>query len=66
MAELQRLQVYEALRDCLVCGLRNEAIQKKLSTEADLTLTKAVELSVGMEEADKNAKSLKGTESAVK
>ena len=48
-----------------MCGLRNEAIQKKLLTEADLTLTRAVELSVGMEAAEKNAKSLKGTENAV-
>ena len=35
-------------------------------TEADLTLTKAIELSVGVEAADKNAKSLKGTESSIK
>ena len=46
-------------------GLRNEAIQNKLLTEADLTLTKVVELAVRMEAAEKNAKSLKGTETAV-
>lgn len=57
MAELRCLSTHckfegfldEALRDRLVCGLRNEAIQKKLLTEADLTLTKAVELAVRME-----------------
>ena len=73
VAELRRLTTHcqfggfldEALRDRLVCGLRNQAIQKKLLTEADLTLTRAVELSVGMEAAEKNAKSLKGTETAV-
>ena len=72
MAELRHLSTHcklgfldEALRDRLVCGLHNEAIQKKLSTEAALTLTKAVELSVGMEAAHKNVKSLQGTESAV-
>ena len=73
VAELRRLTTHcqfggfldEALRDRLVCGLRNEAIQKKLLTEADLTLIRAVELSVGMEAAEKNAKSLKGTENAV-
>ena len=70
VAELRRLTTHcqfggfldEALRDRLVCGLRNEAIQKKLLTEADLTLIRAVELSVGMEAAEKNAKSLKGTD----
>lgn len=73
MAELRRLSTHckfgafldEALRDRLVCGLRSEPIQKKLLTEADLTLTKAIDLSVGMEAADKNAKSLKGPDAAV-
>ena len=55
----------EALRDCLVCGLRNEGIQKKLLTEADLTRTKVLTLSLGMEAAEKNAKSLKVVEPAV-
>ena len=71
VAELRRLTTHcqfggfldEVLHDC---GLRNEAIQKKLLTEANLTLTRAVELFVGMEAAEKNAKSLKGTENAVK
>ncbi len=39
--------VEEALRDRLVCGLRNESIQKKLLSEVDLTLQRAVELAHG-------------------
>ena len=66
MAELRRLTTHcefrafldEALGDRLVCGLRNETIQKKLITEFDLTLARAVQLSVGMEAAEKNAKAL--------
>ena len=73
MAKLRRLSTHckfkafldEALRDRLVCGLCSEAIQKKLLTEAELSLTKAIDLSVGMEAAEKNAKSLKETETAV-
>ena len=34
----------EALRDRLVCGLRNQSIQKRLLSETDLTFQKAVEL----------------------
>ena len=37
----------EALRDHLVCGLANESIQKCLLTVANLTLKKALELSLG-------------------
>ena len=50
MAELRKLTIHchfveyldETLRDCLVCGLRNEAIQRKLLTEADLTVARAL------------------------
>ena len=63
VVELRRLSTHcqfgtflnETLRDCLVCGLRSEAIQINLITEADLDLQKAIDLSVGMEVADKNA-----------
>ena len=73
MAELRRLTTHckfgafldKALRDRLVCGLRNEAIQKKLLTEAELGLAKAIDLSVGMEAADKNARSLKESDTTV-
>ncbi|XP_054283502.1 uncharacterized protein LOC129000566 [Macrosteles quadrilineatus] len=43
----------EALRDRLVCGLTNEAIQRKLLTESDLTFTRAVEVAVSMELASR-------------
>ena len=67
VAKLQRLSAHcefgdyldQALRDCLVCGLRAESIQKRLLAEADLTLKKALELAQGMEATDHNDKSLK-------
>ena len=43
----------EALRDRLVCGLRNVQIQKKLLTERDLTFKKAFETAQSMEMANK-------------
>jgi hypothetical protein len=43
------------LRDRLVCGMRHENIQKKLLSEAGLTLKKAIEISVAMETAAKDA-----------
>ncbi len=49
----------EALRDRLVGGLRTEAVQKRLLSEADLTLTNAVKIAQGMESADRNTRSLK-------
>ncbi|KAK0144661.1 Gag polyprotein [Merluccius polli] len=48
----------DAIRDRLVCGLRNEAIQRKLLTESNLTLTRAIEISVSMEMAAKEAQLL--------
>lgn len=70
MAELRRLTTHcefgdyldQALRDRLVCGLRSESIQKRLLSEADLTLERALTLSQGLEAADLNVKSLKGSE----
>ena len=50
----------EALRDQLVCGLRSEAIQKRLLTEADLDLKKALEISKAMEAATRQAMELQG------
>jgi len=55
-AELQRLATHcdygafleQALRDRLVCGLRNEAAQKHLLSKANLTLEKALEIAQGM------------------
>ena len=48
----------EVIRDRLVCGLRSEAIQKRLLTEKALTLDRAVEISVSMEMAAKEAHQL--------
>ena len=38
----------EQLRDRFVCGLRKENIQRRLLTEADLTLTRAIEIAESM------------------
>ena len=70
IAELRRLAtncefgeyLNDALRDRLVCGLRNTGIQKRLLSEASLTLAKAGEIAQGMEAAEKNAKRLQGGE----
>lgn len=51
----------DTLRDRLVCGLRNEAAQKKLLTERDLTLEKAINISVTMEMASREAQQLNAT-----
>ena len=67
VAELRRLAIScdfgefldQALRDRFVCGLRTESTQKRLLTERDLTLAKAVELASGMETAAADARELK-------
>jgi len=68
IADLRRLSIKcefgdfldQALRDRFVCGVRTEAIQKKLLTEADLTIKRAQEIAQSMESADRSAKDLKG------
>ena len=73
VAELRRLAstcdfgafLDEALRDRLVCGMRNEGARRKLLTESKLTLTKAIELAQCMEMADKNSKIFHGADGAV-
>lgn len=67
IAELRRLaakcafagHLDEALRDRFVCGLKSEATQKRLLTESDLTLAKAVEVAQNMEAAHNNAQAMK-------
>ena len=67
IAELRRLAAKcafagyldEALRGRFVCGLRSEATQKKLLTESDLTIAKAVEIALNSEAAHKNAQAMK-------
>lgn len=51
----------DALRDRLVCGLKDEAAQKKLLTVSELTLEKAISISVSMEMASKEAQQLHAT-----
>ena len=67
LAELRRLATHcefedylnQALRDRLVCGLRSENIQKRLLSEANPTLARAVELAHGMESAHQQAQLMK-------
>lgn len=63
VAELRRLTQFcefgaglsDALRDRLVCGMHCQSTQKRLLSEKDLTLDKALTLAVSMETADKDA-----------
>ena len=69
-AELRRLATHcafgdylsAAIRDRIVCGLRNEHIQKRLLAETELMLTKIMEIAQSMEAADQNVQKLKGNE----
>lgn len=66
LAELRKLAEYcdfganlnDSLRDRFVCGLKAENIQKRLLSEAQLTLTKALEMAVAMETGTKDATEL--------
>ena len=49
----------DMLRDRLVCGICDDAIQKQLLAEHDLNFAKAVQLTQSMETAAKNVKELK-------
>lgn len=57
----------EALRDKFLCGLRNHHIQSKLLAEGDksLSFSKALELALVLENAEKNVKSLHGPDKHV-
>ncbi|XP_063076975.1 uncharacterized protein LOC134466977 [Engraulis encrasicolus] len=48
----------EALRDRFVCGLKSEAVQKRLLTEDKLTFKKAVEIAVSAETAARDVQQL--------
>ncbi|XP_028418795.1 uncharacterized protein K02A2.6-like [Dendronephthya gigantea] len=50
----------DALRDRFVCGLSSLVIQRKLLSEADLTLKKALDVALSMEMAAEEAKRLAG------
>ena len=66
MAELRRLSKHcdfkeylsEALRDRLVCGLRSEAIQRRLLSQKDLTLESAYDIALSEETASQRASEL--------
>ena len=49
----------DTLRDRLVCGLKDEQIQKQLLSKSTLTLPKATEIAVAMETASKDASELR-------
>ena len=51
----------EALRDRLVCGLRNEAVQRRLLSEKDLKLQTAYDIAVSMETASRQASELQAS-----
>ena len=61
-----RATLGEALRDRLVCGSGNEGHQKRLLSEPDLTLDKALVLAQSLETADANAKTLCGHNTALR
>ena len=73
LAELRRLATKcnfgpyldEALRDRFVCGIKSEAIQRKLLSESDIDLTKAFQLATTMESAHANTLSLQAPASVV-
>ena len=48
----------EALCDRLVCGIRDQGMQRRFLAEADVTLKEAFDLIHGMEAADKNAQEM--------
>ena len=54
----------QAIRDKFVCGLRSEAIQRKLLTEDGLTTARAVEIAQGMESATTKVREIKESASA--
>ena len=50
------------LRDRLVCGVRDDRIQRRLLAEKDLNLQKAVEIATSIEMAAKNVRDLQATQ----
>ena len=70
IAELRKLAEFcefgtnlnDSLRDRFVCGIRAENIQKRLLSEAALTLEKALEVAQAMETAAKDATELQTTQ----
>ena len=73
LAELRKMAVpcefgnalNESLRDRLVCGLANEAHQKRLLSEGELSLDKALLIAQSLEMAEDNSRTLRGAEPAI-
>ena len=53
----------ENLRDCLVCGIADSSIQRRLLSEPNLTFKKAFEIAQSHESAAKNIATLHGSSS---
>ena len=68
LAELRALAAYcnfgdslnEMLRDRFVCGIENKSMQKKMLSESQLTLKRAVEIALSVETAEKDTHLLEG------
>ncbi|XP_064455074.1 uncharacterized protein K02A2.6-like [Ornithodoros turicata] len=66
MAEIRNLSEFcnftdldSMLRDRLVCGIRDQAIQKRLFADSKLTLKSALEIALAAEAANKNVSEIK-------
>ena len=72
VAELRKLTLHcefgayleEALRDRFVCGLKSEAVQKKLHTKSELTFQEAIQTALSSEQAVEKARQLQSQASA--
>ena len=72
VAELRRLATHcdfgeyleQALRDRLVCGIHHANTQKRLLSESNLTLKKAIEVACNIEAAEAQTSQLKGASNA--
>jgi len=71
VAELRQLATHcdfgeyldQALRDCLVCGICHENMQKQLLSEANLTLSKVVKIACSIKVAEAQTTQLQSTNS---
>ncbi|XP_026006848.1 synaptotagmin-14 isoform X1 [Astatotilapia calliptera] len=74
VAELRRLAqdcnygntLQQMLRDRIVCGIKEDRIQRRLLSEIDLTFDKALSIAVAMETANKNAQDLQTSGASAK
>jgi len=72
-AELRHLAIHcffrnflnDPLRDRLECGLRSEAMQRKLFSQYELTLMQAADIAKGMEAATRDSHKLQGQAASI-